>query len=277
MEDTQLSFEALAKETMEMSQSHRPHEFSFEGEILDLEEINQESTETSFHEEEVLAPDGPGLIYKLEKGVSTFCVRGIVCHDIKETFEELVEGEKSLFNQLKLETAEDADLIKFYSTESMELAEQISDELINRRFPIEEDILCNISDPGFSWWLDVSEDHFQVFFKSHGIHRAEDYIRLGPLGDRGIASSRMIKAEPIFRAAFPVGEFVSSDKGFAISTTDSTNINFQTLKNFFLTGENSTTEGSFPPSIEGRTLFYYFKEIASIRNFWITIEKEMTE
>jgi hypothetical protein len=269
MEDTQLSFEALAKETMEMSQSQRVQDFSFTDETSELIDIGEI--------EEAPAPEGPGLIYKIEKGISTFCVRGIACQDIKEIFDELTDGEKSHAKKLKLETEEDIASIKFYSTESAELAEQISEELINRRFPIEEDILCNLSDPGFSWWLDVGEDHFQVFFKSHGIHRAEDYIRLGPLGDRTIACSRMLKAEAIFRSAFPVGEFVSSDKGFAISTTDPTNIHFQTLKNFFLTGENNTTDSTFPPSIEGRTLFYYFKEVASIRHFWLTIEKEVTE
>ncbi len=272
MEDTQLSFETLAKETMEMSQSLRDSEFTFSEEFISTEEDPQ-SEETI----EAPAPEGPGLIYKLEKGVSTFCVRGIVCQDINETFEELMEGEKSHADKLKLTSEEDIASIRFYPTEAAELAEQISDELINRRFPIEEDILCNLSDPGFSWWMDEGEDHFQVFFKSHGIHRAEDYIRLGPLGDRTIASSRILKAESIFRTAFPVGEFVSSDKGFAISTTDPTNTHFQTLKNFFLTGENDTTDSTFPPSIEGKTLFYYFKEVAAIRHFWLTLEKEMAE
>lgn len=268
MEDTQLSFEALTRETMEMSQSFN-QEFSFS------DEFKAPSEEEKI--EEASAPESPGLIYKIEKGISTFCVRGVVCQNLHESYEELLEGEGTLVSQLKLEDESDLSSIRFYPTEAPELAERISEELINRRFPIEEDILCNVSDPGFSWWLDMEEDHFQVFFKSHGIHRAEEYIRLGPLGDPGIASTRILQAESIFRSAFPIGEFVSSDKGFAISTTDSSNINFQTLKNFFLTGVNDTTDGTFPPSIEGRTLFYYFKEVASIRHFWLELEKEMTE
>lgn len=265
MEDSQLSFEALARETMELSRDFKNQEFSFEDDF-------------SFHSEEpVETPSGFGLLYRLEKGISTFCVRGFPSADLQEDFEGLKEGDREIIEALKITESENMDEVRFFPTESKELAETICDELVNRRFPIEEDILCNLSDPGFSWWMDEGDDHFQVFFKSHGIHRADDYIRLGPLGDSTIASNRILKAENIFRGAFPVGEFVSTDKGFAISTTDPKNPNFLMLKNFFLTGENSTTEETYPSTIDGKTLYFYFKEVSVLREFWLRLEKDMTE
>lgn len=265
MDDGQLSFEALAKETMEMSRDLKSNEFSFEEDF------------SIQNEEPKIVPAGPGLLYRLEKGVGTFCVRGIVCDDLPEGFEELEDGDQNILDSLKIQEREQVEEVKFYPTETKELAETIVDELVNRRFPVQEDILCNLSDPGFSWWMDEGADHFQIFFKSHGIHRAEDYIRLGPLGDPTIAASRFLKAESLFRSVFPVGEFVSSDKGFAISCTDSENINFKMLKNFFLVGENDTKIENYPQDIDGKTLYFYFKEVAVIRNFWLQLEREMSE
>ncbi len=265
MDDSQLSFEALARETMELSRDFKNSEFSFEDE---------------FHhpkEKEIVAPSGAGLLYILEKGISTFCIRGFVSSDLSESFEELGEGESSIIESLKITEEEQINSVRFFPTENKELAEVILDELVNRRFPIEEDILCNLSDPGFSWWMDEDDDHFQVFFKSHGIHRADDYIRLGPLGDSTIASNRILKSENIFRGAFPVGEFVATDKGFAISTTDPTNPNFLMLKNFFLTGKNTTTPATFPSTGDGKTLYFYFKEVSVLREFWLQIEKDIAE
>ena len=265
MEDTQLSFEALARETMELSREIKSSDFSFDDEI------------THIIDEPEVTPKGTGLIYRLEKGVSTFCVRGFPSEDMSEDFEELKDGDNQILEALKIKEAEDMEQVRFFPTESKELAETICDELVNRRFPIQEDVLCNLSDPGFSWWMDEDGDNFQVFFKSHGIHRAENYIRLGPLGDSTIAGNRILKSEAIFRGAFPVGEFVSTDKGFAISTTDATNPNYLMLKNFFLTGENTTTIKTFPSTADGKTLYLYFKEVSVLRSFWLQLEKDMTE
>lgn len=271
MEDGQLSFEMLARETMDMSFSLTDQQFSFEENFKDREQLVADEPSVK------PLPEGPGVVYRLEKGISTFCVRGFSSENISESFEEIEEGDAELFKILKLEGLDNLTEVGFFPTENIELAEIICDELINRRFPRQEDILCNLSDPGFSWWLDLSSDHFQVFFKSYGIHRAENYIRLGPLGDPTIAEERMRKSESIFRMAFPVGEFVSTDKGFSISTTDSENSNFIMLKNFFHIGENSTTPEVFPSTNDGKTLYYYFKELAAIRSFWLELESLMTD
>lgn len=268
MEDSQLSFEALAAETMDMSRDLRDSEFSFDIEDFSIEKVS---------EVKEVAPTTPGLLYRLEKGISTFCVRGYASDNLSEDLESVFDGDTPLIEALKVSDRSEMEEVRFFPTESRELAETICDEHINRRFPIEEDVLCNISDPGFSWWMDEGPDHFQIFYKSHGIHRAENYVRLGPLGDSAISSARLLKAESIFRNAFPIGEFVSSDKGFAISTTDGSNPHFITLKNFFLSGDNSTSPATFPPTIEGKTLYYYFKELAALRSFWLRLEKDMTE
>ena len=294
MEDNRLSLEALALETMELSyrlkESGEQCEFSFEDSQEFDKEFSQEFNnefDKKFNKEDPQVlnnPDHrpltedqdipeslshePGLVYFIESGVSTFCLRVLATPNIAETFEDEGEG---LVEKLNIKHAVVLDDLLFFETETFELAQVISDELGNRRFPIQEDVLCNLSDPGFSWWMDVGEDHFQIFYKSHGLYRSENYIRLGPLGDHAIASGRFSQAETLFRRSFPVGDFAISDKGFSITTTSPEHSAFKILRNIFLNGENDTDLKDFDLSEDARVLYLYFKERAALRSFWILV------
>ncbi len=151
------------------------------------------------------------------------------------------------------------------------------EQIINRRFPHQEDSLCNISDPGFSWWMDVSGSggRFEIFFKSHGINRADKYIQLGPIGDGGVAALRMNQARTLLRSSFPISEFSCDDKSFSVASQKPDHLGFISFKNIFLEGINNTDTENFPDNSMGRTLYYYFHELAIVRKFWIEVKTKL--
>ncbi len=224
-------------------------------------------------------PTGPGLIYKIDQAQGTFCVRGVVSRSIRGDMLELSNLNSSLRPILRVEPSAELSDIAFFETKNAELAEAIKEQIINRRFPKFEDSLCNIADPGFSWWMNVSmtevEGRFEIYFKSHGVNRAEKYIQLGPIGDGGIAEVRLNQAKDLIQSSFPVTEYYGTDKSLVVATSKPDHLSFLTFKNIFLLGENHTALDNFPDNSIGRTLFYYFQEIAVIRKFWIEVQKKL--
>lgn len=228
-------------------------------------------------------PETPGVIYKIDNGPSTFCVRGYSVANIREAFFDLADTHSSKRPILKLSHDDDASLVMFFETRSFELAEAVREQIINRRFPHQEDAVCNISDPGFSWWMDVNDlnegghkqGRFEIFFRSHGINRADKYIQLGPIGDGGVAALRMNQARTLLRSSFPISEFSCDDKSFTVASLKPDHSSFISFKNIFLEGINNTELENFPDNSMGRTLFYYFHELAIVRKFWIEVKQKL--
>ena len=215
-------------------------------------------------------PMAAGLIYRIDDGGSTFCIRGIATSNIDEEFNHI--------NRAALKISDDFDLdsLYFFELPTIEQAEAVIEQLCNRRFPKQEDSLCNISDPGFSWWMDSQPDRFEIFFRSHGINRADKYIQLGPIGDQKMAALRMSQVQPLLRNTFPISEFSNTNKGFAIGSLKPEQLGFKSFRDIFLKGENRTTLENFPDNGLGRTLYFYFHELASIRKFWIEVQTKLS-
>ena len=228
--------------------------------------------------QERFLPETFGIIYKIDNGSSTFCVRGYSTSNIREAFKELTNLESAKRIILKLDPSSNCDSVEFFETKSLELAEAVREQIINRRFPHQEDSLCNLSDPGFSWWMDIDKncsDRFEIFFKSHGINRADDYIQLGPIGDGSVAALRMNQARTLLRSSFPISEFSCDDKSFTVASSKPDHLSFISFKNIFLEGVNHTELENFPDNGVGRTLYYYFHELAIVRKFWIEVKAKL--
>ena len=305
--DQDLSLDLLLQETLALSEFLRsnseksnivaPSQPSF----FEVEQQNPENDDTDYlldladsiveeptfevlpiSAEPDLYPAVPGIIYKIDNGMSTFCVRGFSTQNIKESIQELLKLDCPKRPILKLSNEEGMDQVHFFPTKNLELAEAVREQIINRRFPHLEDSLCNISDPGFSWWLNLnaedgaSDGKFEIFFRSHGINRAEKYIQLGPIGDGAIAALRMNQARTLLRSSFPISEFSCDDKSFSIASSKPDHAGFLSFRNIFLEGVNNTTEENFPDNSLGRTLYYYFHELAIVRKFWIEVKSKLS-
>lgn len=228
-------------------------------------------------------PKTPGVIYKIHNGTSTFCVRGYTTHNIQEAFIDLLDLESTKRPILKMEESDNSETVLYFETSTFELAEAVREQVVNRRFPHQEDAVCNISDPGFSWWMDesshsengIKQGRFEIFFKSHGINRADKYIQLGPIGDGSVAALRMNQAKSLLRSSFPISEFSCDDKSITVASQKPDHLGFISFKNIYLEGINNTTLENFPDNSMGRTLFYYFHELAIVRKFWIEVKAKL--
>ena len=251
---------------------------SLVSEIKEEPEFLPQLVETELLTRERVLPETTGVIYKIDNGSSTFCVRGYCAPNIREAFKELTNIDSAKRIILKLEASSKLDEVEFFETKSFELAEAIREHIINRRFPHQEDALCNLSDPGFSWWMNIdqtSNDRFEIFFRSHGINRADEYIQLGPIGDGSVAALRMNQARTLLRSSFPISEFSCDDKSFTVASSKPDHLSFISFKNIFLEGVNLTELENFPDNGVGRTLYYYFHELAIVRKFWIEVKAKL--
>lgn len=271
-----LNFDLMAKETIELTKNFSLTDTQSRFDFLDdftFEEPKENSFDEQIEDEEVF-PSAPGLFYYIQKGTSTFCLRGIATSDLSDVEDDWLRGESSLLKKLRVANDESPSEIFYFETPSLERAQILEDNFVNRRFPIEEEMLCNLSDPGFSWWMDEGEDHIQVYFRSHGINRSEDLTRLGPLGDRVIAGHKLAQLESLLRAHFPITEFSVSDKFFSILTSQPNHPGFQAFKSFFTSGNNCFKDIDFDSIDRGKTLKFYFEELALLREFWLVLESD---
>lgn len=262
--------------------SHFDDEYLFDLADSLVAEVETEAETVAVPEIQAVAipetlPETPGIIYKIDSGSSTFCVRGFSTANIREAFREISDTSSSKRIILKIDsdrTPIEAE-VNFFETKSFELAEAVREQIVNRRFPHQEDAVCNISDPGYSWWMNVQSSGFEIFFRSHGINRAEKYIQLGPIGDGGVAALRMNQARTLLRSSFPISEFSCDDKSFTVASTKPEHLSFISFKNIFLEGTNHTELENFPDNSVGRTLYYYFHELAIVRKFWIEVKTKL--
>ncbi len=254
MDSSLMQFDLMARETLELSMNLDPSMFD------DMEGDFRPSGQN-------FRPQGPGILYRVVTGGSTFSLRGISCENIHESYEELVSGDRSLRSSLKLEDDEEVE-IHHFRCDFIEQAEVVMDQLFNRRFPLYEDMLCNLSDPGYSWWMEPNEGSLIIYFKAQSIDREKSFIKLGPMGDEALAHRRFGELKNSLKSLFSVREFSCDERRLIIKPVDQQCNGFKALRDIFSKGKAPVDLTGFGANEIGRTLFFYLNELASVRNFW---------
>lgn len=265
MDSNFLQLDLLARETLELSRRLEPSMFED-----DEQQIDFMPSGAAFR------PQGPGLIFRIVTGGSTFSLRGFACENIKEAFDEFEVGSSEMREALKLDKDEEVELLHF-RCDFVEQAEIVIDHLFNRRFPLYEDVLCNLSDPGYSWWMEPSESEIKIYFKAHSIDREKNLIKLGPIGDYAMAPRRFAELSRILRSMFALREFSSDERQLLIAPVDPNNEIFVAFRKIFSSGQIPTQLNGFAPETIGRTLFYYLCELATVRRFWYELTPKLTK
>jgi len=287
MHPTQLNLDQLAEETFQISEELEQEFKCLDGEdrfqLLEdrlVNAVNKQKPEPKNEIEPVNEeiPDSPGLFYWIDLGKSTFILRAAPTDNLKQTMHQLFDEQINYLDILKIKSTEDENLalLNFYETETYEMAEVIRDQLANRRFPYKEEQICNISDPGFTWWASMTNKSIKIFFRSYGFMDDESLIKLGPIGDQKIAQIRFDQATAIMGSFFPVSEYSCSGISVTIATDQPGNIHFEIFKNIFSKGEFDGQLKHFPKAKNSLTLYFYFKELAIVRNFWLQLEKSIS-
>ena len=276
MESPTIDIDFLAKETLALSEALKGREdfgqthFSFDEvqrpAIIEQVAPIQDNDTTPF-------PISTGLVFKIDHSSSTFCVRGIKSLNINETIHELMNEDENLLKRLKIREKEELARVHYFETKSIEQAEIISEYIINRRFPIHEEMVCNLSDPGFSWWCESGESSLKVYFKAQSVERDTDFIRLGPIGDRGIAAVKLALCEGLVKKLFSIAEYSSTEKSFEIKAVNPKDENFLKFKNIFEKGQFDFDINEDELSLEHQRLGVFLEELAVVRGFWISVEE----
>ncbi len=256
MDSMSIDFSKLAQETFELNSAQHSEETEVPEEILS--------------EELYLAS---GLIYRIEQSTGTFCVRGIETEDIGNYLEN-DQNRDHLFHNLRIVSSEDLDGICYFETETVEIAKKIKNNILNKRFPYDEDMICNLSDPGFSWWMEDGSSSLKIYFKLHGVASSELY-RLGPIGNVNEINKIFNDGMIVIKALFNISEFYCNEKSLGL-TVDRESPYFDIIKGVFLDGLAPVGLESFFSMSVYPQMYSYLIELASIRKFWITIENKFS-
>jgi hypothetical protein len=221
------------------------------------------------------------VLYHLQKHPSIFVIRTLVSKNIREDFRSIVT-EPGNYPSLRLIDGEEdvREKLRFFSVETSCEAEIIHGQLNNRRFPIFEEILCNLSDPGFSWWLTKTSRGTQLSFTLSV--QDERTVKLGPLGDQQLAlrnfntlSSLMLQAGLDYSMQNEGNRVVFGDEDALLQEEFANVFEFgmisDNLKNIFKILSRRIQDTS-----EIETCWFYLQELASVRRFWIQIQYDLT-
>lgn len=136
-----------------------------------------------------IIPHAPGVLYHLQDGAAMFVVRTLVVDDVAEGYAMVLANPEEYPSLRLLEDNGDPESrLRWFTTETRDIAQHLHERVGQRRFPKREEDVCNLSDPGFSWWMESESGKMCLHAK---LHQVRDGVqRLGPLHDVNIGSVR---------------------------------------------------------------------------------------
>lgn len=233
-------------------------------------------------EDRLEIPDGPGLLYHIQKSTSVFVIRTLVSKNLREDYCRILD-EPGNYPSLRL-TEDGIDTIserlRFFVVESYSQAEIVHEQLCNRRFPVNEELMCNLSDPGFSWWLSVKDQGFQLAF-TLSVGFEDSAIKLGPLGDQQMAVQCFQKLQNLICASGLTLNIQNEINRVQFSDGDEFLI--EELKDLFEFGVmNDGLQKVFKliakqkhDQVDLESIWFYLQEVAALRRFWIQIQYDL--
>lgn len=237
-------------------------------------------------QEEELAPESSGVFYKLELKAATYVVRIFASDNLQRDLKN-IKKHPDMYPTLRL-TEEDliSGRLQFFVCDGLKLAESLKANLANKRFPLFEENVFNVSDPGDSWWLNVEESSLKIYFKLSRTENMSRLIKLGPLGEGRRYSELFVQLRGYFQKLFPVSDYACGNGQISMSCLDPQNNNFYSLIQLFKHGElnsdlfeflrrweSDPASANFRDSIQKAN--YTMVELATMRRFWLDIQEQI--
>jgi hypothetical protein len=241
------------------------------------------AAEISEIEEEINEyPAEPGILYHLQKSTSLFVIRTLVSQNIRQDYKKIIDHPEE-YPSLRLiegETTAPEKKLRFFMLENHLQAEIIHDQISNRRFPINEEIMCNLSDPGFSWWLTKKPNGFQISF-TLSVGSDDDTVKLGPIGDHQLALRSFQQMESLMQKAGL--DLNIQNETNRVQFNDGEEFLLEELKELFEFGVIGDGMVNLFKLLARRvsdhsqleTLWLYLLEIAAMRRFWIQVQYDL--
>ena len=199
-------------------------------------------------------PNSPGLIYSILRSEGTFVIRGGPCQNLQQERERR-EGP-----------------FLFFELPRLDQAQILKDQLFNRRMPLKEELLYNLSDPGLHWWLDLlgpSKKGFRVDNRGHKDSLLPRFLKLGPLGNPSVFNKRFSSLSKLL----PL-QFSFDGRGIHIQGEGPY---YKDLLTFFQKGAFSqdSTLGNLVAGQGKPSLQLFLEEVSLTRRFWMKIERDL--
>jgi len=229
----------------------------------------------------VVAPEKPGVLYHLIHQSGTFIVRSLACENMAHDFQKISENPEE-FPSLRLVDSNGAQLkrLAWFATESKEEAEVIHSRIGHRRFPLREEEVCNLSDPGFSWWIEPNENGFVLHSKMAVLK--EGLTRLGPIADAQVAPHRWSELTEAL-SHLPLEVNLSLENSRFIMSASKNNWVIEEFGRIFTHGVVSedlydlfrlmSKRGVSASTLESS--WFFLKELAVVRRFWKEIMQSL--
>ncbi len=251
---------------------------TLKGQSCDWIEADDEGWEPEV--EVPLAPAKPGLFFHVDYHGGTFVIRSLLSDDLSIDLSKIKASPED-YPTLRLlsEGRVKWHKLNYFPCEFREEAEMLHQRLGMRRFPVKEENVCNISDPGFSFWLEKSTQGFTLHPKIKNL--ATNTQRIGPVLDFKIAQRRWSELAQVFSELPVVIEFRQESGSLCFYTEESwLNEAFESIfRNGEFTQELSDVfkllakRSKELPLLE--TAWYFLQEAALARRFWIKVESEL--
>lgn len=255
----------------------------------DVELTNPDSLsfqwENKHESEEGKLPQTHGLLYHIQKSTSMFVVRTFVSSNIRQDYELILKSPENYPSLRLIDLEKDEDLsskLRFFVVENPCHAELIHAYVNNRRFPRFEESVCNISDPGFSWWMVKKQNKFQVAL-TLSLSVESGMTKLGPLGDHQLALKNMSMFESLLNEVGLPLNFQMETNRFSVEGADE-DLLMDDLRDLFEFGVIGADLANLfrllaiklPNDPRLESTWFYFEELAAMRRFWIQTFYDLT-
>lgn len=229
-------------------------------------------------------PESAGVIFHVENKGSIFVIRAIESRDISMDLDKFLDDSKILTKLRLLESENPRSEVRYFQCDDYFMAKNIVENLANKRFPLYEEHIMNVSDPGDSWWLKKEKNSMSLYFKLCRTESIDDMVKLGPIGDNQQTEEVFKKLYGYFSLIFEVKDFSSQTGAFHITPNDANDPMYLEFLNLFENGEvgyklmdhlrnleDKSSKESFKASV--RRANYFLLELAHMRGFWREIEE----
>ncbi len=218
--------------------------------------------------------DGPGLLYSIQFYPEVFVVRAIPCENLeKEWKESLKEGKQQTSLRLDLKRPLHEQVF-WFSTPFVEQAKDLSLALCHRRLPRHEERVCNVSDPGYSFWMKSQESSFQIFYKLAQTQQIENLIKIGPLGEPKEIHRTLKNLVPFLYKMIPGAQIIAERSHFSLLAEDGDAPQFLSLKELFSIGQfHDTLSEALDHNRAPSALLENLHRFSLRRSFWMEIEQ----
>ncbi|HXH75791.1 MAG TPA: hypothetical protein VNJ08_12530 [Bacteriovoracaceae bacterium] len=269
--------EALVEETYKHLQKQFPDGVEVSGDIIGMREDGAQEVMDIF-------PEDPGVIYHIQQTPTVFVIRTFVSRNIRIDYHRISEQPEEFPSLRLLEGGTRDELghkLRFFLVGNPLQADIIHDQLNNRRFPVNEEMMCNLSDPGFSWWLTPKGTGFQISF-TLSVSSGEGSLKLGPLGDHQMALKNFQALENLVSRAGL--KLLMQNEMNRVNFSDGEEVLMNELRDLFEFGVITESMGEIFQALARATpdtstlemTWFYLQELAAMRRFWIQVQYDLT-